>query len=852
MSRNNEDFELIKHTEDHEIDDHDDDNNEKDDGLNVDDYNFPLPPSTTILPLNLGKKDTSLASTHSPTISLETNRSSPRFSRTPTRAKRPRQTLKTFEDLRGYNQNRSQAQARVDPPEQPRTLFRDLDAEGNVVYDSPSSPSEHISKDSWSSILRPGGHESHDEFNSNIFQHSSPRQENRYQDISRQTSPEPESMNEPGVSHVNENSPFRHIPDCNASQDVNAESQHKSNDLKCVRQETMRPTEYPELVARDTAGNNLSESHSSFSEILPTQTYENLPPRRQGELQLVPVRGFNIMKTNSQLLAEARIGMGNSLNDTNQPPVSTPRPIRTSSFSSYYNYLIDFSKSFTVPSKAEELNHVHNTAGSSSIPNNVSGALLADVSSPYSPESRPGEEENLVPKNLIDNDQAQEPEELERDQKPQIPEKAHLNPFSNKPSVLFENDDSTCQITAVPRSLTGPGNSLGYPPPMWAGSKGYTSKPRVSDATQDASTPASFGSTSSEGTPPTPNPPSSPASTSRVSSPDLSIEHDNLSKTETVARASKRSFKGWRMRLTEIRGKISRGTVWSSLRGKDGPKSSPDPEPTTTKTAPAKRTKRLIKKTSHMRRNPHANSASADHLDGEALVNNAPKNDAREEKETPAAESLGDGAKRSTGDTALGDKISMGSPDLHPSQPVEPDTIEVVSSTPPSGRISGFCSKTLTALSRIWNVGIEPTFGKLKLKVVLARVTPQPVYMRGARETPTLTERVKYKMGLGGRSRREVPDGGENPEGVETTPEANLPEYSPSIASIRLPSIYNPRNSDEVETRQLVDPVKETIAARGSKGLWSSTDASTPKQLTRESLRGVLAKSGNRGVKRSD
>lgn len=138
MSRNNEDFELIKHTEDHEIDDHDDDNNEKDDGLNVDDYNFPLPPSTTILPLNLGKKDTSLASTHSPTISLETNRSSPRFSRTPTRAKRPRQTLKTFEDLRGYNQNRSQAQARVDPPEQPRTLFRDLDAEGNVVYDSPS------------------------------------------------------------------------------------------------------------------------------------------------------------------------------------------------------------------------------------------------------------------------------------------------------------------------------------------------------------------------------------------------------------------------------------------------------------------------------------------------------------------------------------------------------------------------------------------------------------------------------------------------------------------------------------------------------------------------------------------
>lgn len=133
MSLNNEDSELIKHTEDHELDD--DGNNEEDDGLNVDDYNFPLPPSTTILPLNLGKKDASLASAHSPTIALETNRSSSRFSRTPTRSKRPRQTLKTFEDLREYNQNRSQAQARVDPPEQLRTLFRDLDAEGNVVYD---------------------------------------------------------------------------------------------------------------------------------------------------------------------------------------------------------------------------------------------------------------------------------------------------------------------------------------------------------------------------------------------------------------------------------------------------------------------------------------------------------------------------------------------------------------------------------------------------------------------------------------------------------------------------------------------------------------------------------------------
>jgi hypothetical protein len=121
-------------------------------------------------------------------------------------------------------------------------------------------------------------------------------------------------MNEPGVSRVNENSPFRHsrrslvnpsstdshqilsadnnaqdfsFPNCNnASQDVNSESQRESNDWKCVRQETMRPTEYPELVARDTAGNNLSESHSNFSEILPRQTYENLPPTRQGELQL--------------------------------------------------------------------------------------------------------------------------------------------------------------------------------------------------------------------------------------------------------------------------------------------------------------------------------------------------------------------------------------------------------------------------------------------------------------------------------------------------------------------------------------------------------------------------------------
>lgn len=238
---------------------------------------------------------------------------------------------------------------------------------------------------------------------------------------------------------------------------------------------------------------------------------------------------------------------------------------------------------------------------------------------------------------------------------------------------------------------------------------------------------------------------------------------------------------------------------------------------------------------------------------GEAPVNNTPKNGVREEKEIPAAESLGDGAKRST-DTALRGKTSMGSPNLHPSQPVAPDTTKVVSSTPPNDRISGFCSKTLTTLSRIWSVGIEPTFGKLKFKVVMARVAPQPVYMRGARETPTLTERVKYTMGLGGRSRRGMPDGSENPEGVEMPLEANLPEDSPSITSIRPPSInpYNPRNSDEVETRQLVDPVKETIAARGSKRLWSSTDAATPKQLTRESLRGFLAKSGNRGVKSSD
>jgi hypothetical protein len=229
-------------------------------------------------------------------------------------------------------------------------------------------------------------------------------------------------------------------------------------------------------------------------------------------------------------------------------------------------------------------------------------------------------------------------------------------------------------------------------------------------------------------------------------------------------------------------------------------------------------------------------------------VNNAPNDDAREEQEIPAA-------KRSTGDTALGGKTSMGgSSNLHPPQPVEPDTTDVVSSTPLSGRVSGFCSETLTTLSRIWNVGIEPTFGKLKRKVVMAKVKSQPVYMRGARVTPTLSERVKYTMGLGGRSRGEVPDGGENPEGVEITPVANLPEDSPSIASIGLPPInpYNPRNSDEVETRQLVDPVKETIAARGSKGLWSSTDAATPKPLTRESLRGFLAKSGNRGVKPSE
>lgn len=60
--------------------------------------------------------------------------------------------------------------------------------------------------------------------------------------------------------------------------------------------------------------------------------------------------------------------------------------------------------------------------------------------------------------------------------------------------------------------------------------------------------------------------------------------------------------------------------MWSSLRGKGGPRSSSDPEPTTTKTAPAKRTKRLVKKTSHMRRNPHVNSTSADHVDGKKII----------------------------------------------------------------------------------------------------------------------------------------------------------------------------------------------------------------------------------------
>lgn len=119
-----------------------------------------------------------------------------------------------------------------------------------------------------------------------MFQHGSPCQENRYQDINRRTSPEPESMNELEVSHVNQNSPFHYLANCNASRDVNAESQHESNSLKCVRQETMHPTEYPELVACNTAGNNLLESHSSSSEILPRQTYENLPSKRQEELQL--------------------------------------------------------------------------------------------------------------------------------------------------------------------------------------------------------------------------------------------------------------------------------------------------------------------------------------------------------------------------------------------------------------------------------------------------------------------------------------------------------------------------------------------------------------------------------------
>lgn len=276
-----------------------------------------------------------------------------------------------------------------------------------------------------------------------------------------------------------------------------------------------------------------------------------------------PVRGLNITKTNSQLLTEARSGARNSLNDTYQPPVSARRPISTSNFSSYYNYLLDFSKSFTIPPKTEELNHAHNisAAGSSSIPDNVSGTLLANFSSPYSSESGTGEEENTVSKYLMGNTQAEEPEELEIVQKPKVPEKAHLKPFSTKPSVPFENNGSTSQTIAVPRSLTSPGSSLGYPPHMWAGSKGYTSKPRVSDATQDASTPASFGSTSREGTPLTPNPLSSPTSTSRVSSPDLSIEQFNLSKKETVAGAGKRSFRGWKMRLTGIRGKISVGSI---------------------------------------------------------------------------------------------------------------------------------------------------------------------------------------------------------------------------------------------------------------------------------------------------
>ncbi|KAI5838396.1 hypothetical protein DFP73DRAFT_635377, partial [Morchella snyderi] len=822
MSLNNEDSELTKHSKYHELDD--DDHDHEEEGEEREEREEEQHGLTAVLPLSLGERNVSLTSTDSPTIILGANGTSPRFSRTPTRSKRPRQTLKTFEDLREYNQNRSRPQPRVDPPEQPRTLFRDLDAEGHVVYSTPSSPNEHISKNSWSSILMPGGHESHKEFNSDIFKRGSPRQENSYEDINRQTSPESESMNEPDDPQVDESSPFRHLqrslvntnsadchqilstnnnaqdlsfPNCSANQDVNAESQYEWDDWKCMRQETMRPTEYPELVARDTADNKLSESHNNSSGIPPRKTHGNQPPGRQErQLQVdqTPVRGFNTTKTNPQLLAEARIETRNPLNDTCQPPASTPGPISTSSFSSYFHYLMDFSKPSTAPPLSEDFSQVRSITRSSSIPNNISGTLLANIRSPYSSESGPGEEKNPVPRGLVDNDQAQGPKELEIYQKPIAPEKTVLNSFSKNPSVSFENDNSTGKVPVIPRNSASPGNILELPL-MWAGSREYTNKPQVRDATQGASTPASFGSRSRGGASSIPNPPSSPTSTSRLSSPDLSIEHDNLNKSKIMAGAGKRSLRGWRMRWMGIGGKISSGTAWSTLRGKGGPKSSSDPEPTT-KVAPAKRTKRLVKKASHMRRNSSANPAIADHVDGEALVSNASKDNARGEPESLAAESLGDDARRSTGDTAPESKASAGGiSNLHPPQPAEPDTTEVVSSTPLSGRISGFYNETLMTLGKILSVGIEPTFGKLKRKVVMA----------------------KYTMGLGGRSRRGAPDGGENSEGVKMTPVANLPEDSQSIASIEFPPTnpYNPRNSDEVETRQLVDPVKETIAARG-------------------------------------
>lgn len=786
--------------------------NDGDVGINLDDFKFPLPPRPAILPLNIKKKDVSTDKAHFPDIMLGPNGTPVRFPRVPPREKRPRQTIKTFEDLREYTQNRPQSQDGFDHPEHPRTLFRDPDG----TRSGPQSPEAH---------------------NSDVPEYGSSRQDRGRQAMRRQSNFVPDFVNEPEAAHINENNPFQEpwrpliqsgssnprlisstnsraqnlsnftSPSDKTGQGAIVESQYKLNDWDSMNQRPIRP-KYPELVTRGVSNHDCPlELYPDLSE--PPYRHNGSPPnRRHGELELAPIRGLNITKNSQRSLTENHGTRRSSLDDTYQPPVSAQK-------------------------------------------------YPADVQWPLTPP---------LGADLNDSDQVKLFERKELLRYPQVPENAYLNPFSSRSSVLYENDDNSYKTTSpVPRNTTSPGNQPRYPAPMWpwVGPGGYTSNAKFGDATHNASSGISFGPRSREqgvtfSNPNLPSPPAS-ASASRHSSPDRFIDQDNSSVITIMRSTGKKSSKGW-MSWAGVRDKISNGKVWHSSKGKNGQKISPDLGAATAKALSStfSKTRKLVRRFKH-KGDPNAQSTSAHPVNEETGMGNAlneeeweefpsfPEHTTTEAEGFPIAESSAHGARRGgAGHTVSGNNSAMGDSSIpYQPQPAEPDTAQAAPPAPPTKRASAFCG-SLAILSRIWNAGIQPTFSKFKRKVVGTKTKPQSFYMKGSRENLTLAERIRFAMGLGGRHKRRAPGGGEETEGVEMTPVANAPAGPPagspagslrSTATIGRPAndFYNPRNSDEVETRELVDPVRETITERGTKGLWSST-AAKPKSSTRRGL----------------